>query len=372
MIRLRPVHQSHLPRRRSEQGFAGGAAPETVVVADPLTVLTGGGRLAVAPGVADPLGERARWSRAADRYDAGAVSIARLPAGLVDASTLMACPSEREYVRDSVVDTTLPADRGYRVLDGEVLEHDDDRVAERDGRVMVLGARPTDYLHWLTDSLARVLALRAIDNGEIRLIAPPLRDWQLEMLALAGVEGHRLIEPESPRLERFGEVLAVTRAAPATGAFAPTAVSALADLAPAGDGRRRLYLRAAPGANRPVAEGAATLEVAARHGFEVLDLSATGISEQLAALADAEAIMSPHGDGLASIVFARSGTIVIEVAPEGLSDADALVYRRLAAIRGHAHTQLVCPFTEASDPLLREPVVDPHYLDGLLQRLLPF
>jgi capsular polysaccharide biosynthesis protein len=74
-------------------------------------------------------------------------------------------------------------------------------------------------------------------------------------------------------------------------------------------------------------------------GFEVFDNAENSVREQARAFRDASIIVSPHGAGLANIVYCDPGTPIVEVVPEGY-DQGVTSYRSLADLFDLRYTQL--------------------------------
>jgi len=64
-------------------------------------------------------------------------------------------------------------------------------------------------------------------------------------------------------------------------------------------------------------------------GFRRIELAEMPFLEQVRSFARAEAIVAPHGSGLANLVFAKPGTKVVEFQPVKLQDMFFRLARRL-------------------------------------------
>jgi capsular polysaccharide biosynthesis protein len=54
-----------------------------------------------------------------------------------------------------------------------------------------------------------------------------------------------------------------------------------------------------------------------RYGFETVDLERMSLRDQIVIFQSAEFVVSPHGAGLANILFCEPGTRVVELTPSG-------------------------------------------------------
>ena len=380
-LRLRPCHQIHLPRRTLSGGFSDGRGPETIVLADHEQVTPAAAvELAIQPGVGDPAAERDRRRPAAAAYRAGPLLVSRLPEAIVDGRDFVLCPTEHQYLLDSVRSPDALTRSGYTLAADWVLERSAGPILQRDERIVVLGAQSHgNYSHWLVESLARVLLFAPLDDGSRRYLTPPLTDWQRETLELVGLDAARILELDCPQLLRFPEAIAVSRAITSLASLIPRAVAALAGLAEAHAPRvghrrrRRIYSSRAQANMRHVSNEAELVELLERHGFEVLYPETLTVREQIECFAEAEAVLAVHGSGLTNIVFCDPGTQVIELQPEALNYGGVAFVWNLAAIRGQPFVQVVCPLTPGMEDVAhghRDLTVDTDRLDQLLRRVL--
>ena len=62
------------------------------------------------------------------------------------------------------------------------------------------------------------------------------------------------------------------------------------------------------------------LPVLEEYGFTLVKLETLSFQEQITLFRDAEAVVVPHGSGLANLVFCSKGTRVIELLPTQVLD----------------------------------------------------
>jgi hypothetical protein len=115
-------------------------------------------------------------------------------------------------------------------------------------------------------------------------------------------------------------------------------------------GKRRLLVSRRDASSRRVSnepELQALLEPA---GFETVVLGELSFREQVAAFAEAEMVIAPHGAALANLLFAAPGTVVVELHQAG---AERPHYKQLATRLDLRHLELSCD----ADPRSREDMV---------------
>jgi hypothetical protein len=112
--------------------------------------------------------------------------------------------------------------------------------------------------------------------------------------------------------------------------------------APAAPARRLFLARGAAAARRfDPREHADLLAWLARADFEVVDLAGRGLREQAALLSEAASVIAPHGSALANLIFAPTGTRVLELNARVREEAELRPhFERLARRCGHRYRVL--------------------------------
>jgi hypothetical protein len=377
VLRLRASHQAQFTQRTLAQGFAGGDAPETILLAEQTDVTRSRMlHLSIQRGVADPAGERhRRLQEHPPSYLAGRLLVSRLPGALVDTNRYLICPTERQYLVDSTRFRHPLPTWGYTHLADGVYEREV-TIEEREERVVALGAQSNlNYSHWLVESVVRALLFRPFDDGSVMYLCPPLNRWQREALALAGVPDERLliVPARRRRLLRFREVFAVSRGMSGIPLLIPGALSALTTLGKPVTRRRRLYVSRAQVQQRHISNEAELVEALERHGFETVHPQTLPVSEQIELFAGVEAVVGSFGSGLTNLIFSPPDTLVLELQPENLDFGGNAFVWNLTSIRDQRFAQVVSPVAEGMRPLPlaeRDMTVDVQEIDELLGQLL--
>jgi capsular polysaccharide biosynthesis protein len=329
---------------------------------------------AIAPGVRDPERERALRLDHKGDYVAGPLLVSRLPAGLVDTRAWVICPSEHQYLRDSVRGAgNLPRIGGYVVEPDLTLELEVADIPVRDERVVPLGAQANlNYSHWMFESVLRALLFLTFDDGGYCYLTPKLRPWQRAMLERVGVPPERIVEHEPAGLVRFSEVIAVSRGFTRQHMLIPAAVQAIAGLVEPRPrrGGRRIYCSRERDGHRKATNAPELWDLLRRRGFEELHPAKVPFAEQIELFAEAEAVVGVHGSGLTNIVFAPPGIATVELMLEGFDLGATVFIRTLAELCGQSHLQVVCPVAAGTEhlPLMRQDItIDLGQLDELLE-----
>jgi capsular polysaccharide biosynthesis protein len=179
-----------------------------------------------------------------------------------------------------------------------------------------------NYGHFVLDALTSLLMLDEqglLDGAEI--LAPPLKPWQRELLALA-FPGQTVRELSEP-VVRLDTALYAT----SMNHFlhAPDATAArlagrlLAAVERPEDGARRIYLSRRGQSMRVMTNERALEAALERRGFAIVRPEDLSPREQIALMRNAEVVVAPTGAALANALFMPAGARVIEIQPENFT-----------------------------------------------------
>lgn len=190
-----------------------------------------------------------------------------------------------------------------------------------DGSLAVLAATDTDgYWHWSFDILTRILLLReylgSLDAVDYFLLNPLNHGFQRETLERLGLPMNRIlysgsgVHLKARRLivpSVFGSVpnrWACEQLGVALGCPEPPSVEP-----------QRLYISRSDARVRRAVNEDELVPWLKANGFKVLRLQGMTVEEQCRHFSSAEAVVAPHGAGLTNLIFAPSGTKVVEIYP---------------------------------------------------------
>jgi capsular polysaccharide biosynthesis protein len=189
-----------------------------------------------------------------------------------------------------------------------------------DGTALSLTTRgtATNYYHFLFDSIGRYGVLEEClpDAKFDAVVVPHASGYQRQLLELAGIPGpwiqprrghtitaDRMLVPSNPNWE--------LAAPPATVDWLRRRLQPSAG-APSGPNRLFLTRGTAPRTRRYVQEPELWPHLEKR-GFTLLDPGTLTVQEQIDVFSRAEAIVAPHGAGLANVTFSPAGVTVLEM-----------------------------------------------------------
>lgn len=214
-------------------------------------------------------------------------------------------------------------------------------VASRSGR---------NYYHWFSECLTRLCLWDEIPD--LPFVFPaPLTSWQRESLRLAGLADERVIEME-PGCYHFDELVFPTF--PGTVGHLSPGVLAATRRRMAGEGsirpEKRLYVSRRNAAHRRILNEDDLVSGLEVEGFTCVQGDSMTLAEQIELFRDAEEVVGAHGAGLSNLLFAPSGTRVVEALdPEHLVSC----YYLMAASLGQSYS---CVTAENVSVSRNEPV----------------
>jgi hypothetical protein len=197
----------------------------------------------------------------------------------------------------------------------------------RDLVVSLAGPWSSEFFHWFADYLPRLRPLERYEREtgiSPQVLVPPDRPaWLTSSLAMAGIPSDRVVEwtggrcsvdrlvvPSMPRQTR-------STAPPQGHVHSPAALGWLRDRLLAGvtsgdrpDVGTRLYVSRAHQPTRHVRNESDLLSVADEYGFETVYPERWTVAEQVAAFAEADVVLGPHGAGLFNAIYGTETTLV--------------------------------------------------------------
>ena len=257
--------------------------------------------------------------------------LACLPGGRVFGSGNVLSPDGQTIARDVSPDFGKPFNEHWLLTYPKIRPP----VPVRGTTAVIATTLGAGYSHWLLEELPRLLALKP-DAGET-LLAHASHSCNREAFALHGFTG-KVLSAKREAHHSCEQLLV-----PSLGQLTPTTVRALDEFttplrqssSPFGE---RLYISREKARRRRVANEPELWAELTAHGFVKLHLEALTWAQQISAFSGAKVIVSPHGAGLANLVFCRAGTKVIELFHRAYVNG---CYWQLAALKGLDYLPLV-------------------------------
>ena len=233
-----------------------------------------------------------------------------------------------------------------------------------------------NYFHWLLEGLPRVALLpEDVWKTHRVLLSADAPNFAVDSLrCLLGVDETRIERVGAARVQIQDCLVPAfphtrDRSTSWTNVYRPEAITRLnrlgASVAGTGIdlGRRVLLCRAAAGRRRLVPDGGMTERLRAL-GFISVDAARLHFGDQVRLFREAEAVVAPHGAGLANLVFARN-CIVIELFPIERAARDAFYFAQISASLRLRHYIIACESESGT-----QDIVMTHALAARLNRIL--
>ncbi len=222
-----------------------------------------------------------------------------------------------------------------------------------------------NHAHWLTAHLPKLALLR--DRGELGALVLPA-----ERGAAIDASLRRLgIEPaDHPQLPTGAVLAAGELTLLDTDRFRPELLRLARDAmaGPEAEGPRRVFVTRRSARGRRLADEAGIAETLAGHGFEAVEMERLDLDAQVALMAGAEAVVAPHGAGLANILFCRPGARVLEIADPAYPNPN---FYAMAAGLGLDYGLLAARGVGHGHPLDRDLAVEEGALRAAVEAMLP-
>ncbi len=176
-----------------------------------------------------------------------------------------------------------------------------------------------NYFHWMYDLLPKLEMLEkssfSIDTLDAVLVNQCQYPFQRTLLNLMGVPDEKILDHLV--FQVVADQLVIPIASFNVGRFSKQSCDFLRHkLLPQQASKpqpTRFYISRQRAAYRNVQNEAEVTAYLHQFGFEMVHLETLTVQEQIALFAQADAIVAPHGAGLANLVFCKPGTKVIEL-----------------------------------------------------------
>jgi capsular polysaccharide biosynthesis protein len=213
------------------------------------------------------------------------------------------------------------------------------------GRSMMLAASgAVNYYHWLFDSLPRLHLAKLAGFGpeeiDQYLLNESLLPVHRETLSRLGISAAKWVCCSRRRILETERLLLTAMPTAASGCCPRWVRDFLrgALLPPeAGHGGDLVYVSRRSAKKRRLLNESDLEDCLRRRGFSIVSPESLSFADQAAVFASARVIVAPHGAGLANLVFARPGALVIELLDP---DFNNMCYRDLSSTCELDHRQL--------------------------------
>lgn len=227
------------------------------------------------------------------------------------------------------------ADHGYREIDSIVsgtYSNSFESLSVATPLLLLWG----NYYHWTIECLPRLAGIeryREVTGKEPTIIVPEdPSSWMLESLELLGYDDYRLYRLEDHCT--VNRLIVPTHPGPTPVECEwlrdtmHTAVDGSSTIDETAD--HRIYISRRNATRRRVKNEAEVVETLRYHGFKSYALEELSVADQVTLFSNAEIVVSPHGAGLANIVYSDSTSII-----ELFGETKKTTFYRLAALLDH-------------------------------------
>ena len=266
--------------------------------------------------------------------------MAQLPGARVFGSGNVLSPDGRSIARDVSPDFGKPFSDHWLLTFRRIRPP----VALEGSVAVIATTLGAGYGHWLLEELPRLLMI--LPGTVDTIIGHGASVFGREALRLHGFSG-RWIEPV--RVSHFAcEQLVIPVLTGEAGTPSRQTLRRLSEFVaplhtPPSDFGERIYISRENARRRRVSNEAGLWAQLEARGFRRVHLETLAWAEQIAVFRHARVIVSPHGAGLANLVFCRPGTRVVEFFQRAYVNP---CFWRLAALQGLDYRPVVTPGAE--------------------------
>jgi hypothetical protein len=243
------------------------------------------------------------------------VTITRIPGGSAHAGGVIISPDGTTIARDLSVDFGVPVSTHF-LLDKRITRPQ--RL--RGSALSVASASSCSYYHWLLDELPRLLL--ATSESFNSIICSRDSSQHRQALEMIGTQGKQIVYTDTNRRLPGNHYSADILIAPSyispVGEPSPLLVKLLKDFAKSVVSESitypaKIYISRSKARGRRLLNEEKLYPILEAAGFRVINLEDLTWHEQINLFHNAQEIISPHGAGLANIVFCSNAPKVIEL-----------------------------------------------------------
>ncbi|MCX6875054.1 MAG: glycosyltransferase 61 family protein [Verrucomicrobia bacterium] len=218
--------------------------------------------------------------------------------------------------------------------------------------------RGTNYYHWITDGLTRLIYLPFFPAETGILVPSGMAAFAQDSLKLLGLwERVRVTEGRHLEIENYWFAGPMVL----SGCANPLGMKWLRDVyglpSEGGSGHRKIFV-SRRGTKRDLTNMNDIERVLAAEGWDVLEPGELSFREQIETFRDARVIVGLHGAGMTNLLWAPIGVRVLELMPRTFRNG---CYEAISLVLGHRHEVLLCPADSRGNLILTS---------DLLQRVL--
>jgi capsular polysaccharide biosynthesis protein len=134
----------------------------------------------------------------------------------------------------------------------------------------------------------------------------------------------------------------------------------------------RIYISRRYASSRRVLNEEELYPILKKHDFRICYLEQLSLKQQMILFHGAQTILAPHGAAWTNLIFARPGTLALEIMPKGLEATRAgafHLYERLAAAAGVNYERMTALTSNNDHPHAADLYLDPGELKSVLAKL---
>lgn len=226
-----------------------------------------------------------------------------------------------------------------------------------------------NYFHWITESISRLWCLDILSGlDNITLLVPDnpkpfiyetLRALKLDKNKLVPLRGKMLVAEQL----YFATYLAPCAFSKKQIEWVQQRLMHAFEIGIKNKGTKRYYISRSDAKFRRTANESEVVEYLKKFNFDVVCPGEMGMREQIKLFSEAEMVVSPHGAGIANILFAPPNAVLIELLPKSYQHLACWMVTKLG---GKRYGRLICNEVSQNSDI----IVDILKLDKIMQQVM--
>ncbi|PQJ15241.1 glycosyltransferase family 61 protein [Aureicoccus marinus] len=223
-----------------------------------------------------------------------------------------------------------------------------DQPKALDGTVFSLlsgGGSSKNYYHWLFDSLSRIHILQSsgtdLDDIDYILVPGPIQGYKLKALESLGLSSEKIVNSQFHRHITANKLLLTSHpndpSAPMPEWIPGFLKELFGEFRQLPDSRAKIFISRSQAKTRRLVNEEEVFSYLEQKGFVKVFLEEMAFEKQVSLFSNVETIVSPHGAGMANLVFCKAETRVIELFP---NNSNSLIYQELAELTNLQYSKL--------------------------------
>lgn len=232
-----------------------------------------------------------------------------------------------------------------------------------------------NYYHWMLDVLPRLAALELESLPYHRYLVSqehPFNQQTLDLLHIPASSRTAAISQQFYAAPKLMVPLVPLGVSQENIRFVRHLLLERGGLGETPPANERIYISRRYASSRRVLNEEELYPLLQKHNFRICYLEQLSLKQQMLLFHGAKIILTPHGAAWTNLIFARPGTLALEIVPEGLESTRPgayHLYERLAAAAGVDYERIMARTSQSEHPHAGDLLLELDTLESVLRRV---